>query len=88
MLTILVLMVTAVMALVLVLLAVVVVGIRQEPSEEELTGQPPNAVTAWVRHLLGVYVRKPDQPPTHHEDSGEACLTARNPARCPKVPSE
>ena len=63
MLTILVLMVGAVMVLVLVLLAVVVVGIKQEPPAEELTSQPPNVVTAWVRRLLGVYVRKPDQPP-------------------------
>lgn len=88
MLTILVLMVGAVMVLVLVLLAVVVVGIKQEPPAEELTRQPPNVVTAWVRRLLGVYVRKPDQPPPPSEDGGELCLTARDPARWPKGPAE
>ena len=62
MLTILVLVVGVVMVLVLVLLAVVVAGIKQEPPAEELTSQPPNAITAWVRRVLGVYVRKPDQP--------------------------
>jgi hypothetical protein len=79
MLTILVLVVSAVMVLVLVLLAVVVVGIKQEPPAEELKRQPPNVLTAWVRRMLGVYVRKPDQPPTHGEDCGEPCLSVRNP---------
>jgi hypothetical protein len=88
MLTILVLIVAAVMVLVLVLLAVVVAGIKQEPPAEELTSQPPNAVTAWVRHLLGVHVRKPEKPPTRDEDCGEPCLTARNPARWPKGSAE
>ena len=45
MLTILVLMVGAVMVLVLVLFAVVVVGIKQEPPAEELRRHPPNVVT-------------------------------------------
>ena len=86
MLAILVLMVGAVMVLVLVVLAVVVVGIKQEAPAEELKRQPPNFVTAWVRRLLGVYVRKPDQPP--YEDRGEPCLTGRDPARWPKGPAE
>lgn len=88
MLTILVLVVGVVMVLVLVLLAVVVAGIKQEPPTEELTSQPPNAVTAWVRRVLGVYVRKPEQRPTRDEDCGEPCLTARNPVRWPKGPAE
>ncbi len=88
MLTILVLVVGAVMVLVLVLLAVVVVGIKQEPPAEELTSQPANAITAWVRRLLGVYVRKPDRTSAFDEDRGEPCLTARNPARWPKGPAE
>jgi hypothetical protein len=62
MLTILLLMIGVVMVLVLVLLAVVVVGIKQEPAAEQMTSQPPSAITAWVRHLLGVCVRKPDLP--------------------------
>ncbi len=87
MLTILILTVGVVMALVLVMLAVVVVGIKQEPSAAELTNQPPNMVTAWVRHLLGVYVRRPDQPSTVNEDRGEPCLTSQDPARWPKGPA-
>ena len=50
----------AVMVLVLVLLGVVVVGIRQEPSTNELSSQAPSHIAALVRRLLGVYVRKPD----------------------------
>ena len=88
MLTILVLIVGVVMVLVLALLAVVVAGIRQEPPAEELTSQPPNVVTAWVRRVLGVYVRKPDQPPTHDENRGEPCLTALDPDRWPKGSAE
>jgi hypothetical protein len=61
MLTILMLTVGAVMVLVLILLAVVVVGIRQEPPTDELTRQAPSLIAALVRRLLGVYVRKPDQ---------------------------
>jgi hypothetical protein len=88
MLTILVLVVSAVMVLVLVLLAVVVVGIKQEPPAEELKRQPPNVLTAWVRRMLGVYVRKPDQPRACDEGRGEPCLTAWDPARWPKGPAE
>ena len=44
MLTILFLAVGGVMVFVLVLLAVVVVAIKQEPQTEELTTQPPNAI--------------------------------------------
>ena len=71
---------------VFVLLVVVVIGIKQEPSAEELTSQPPNAITAWVRHLLGVYVRKPDQPPVHYDDDREPCLTAWEPPAGQKDP--
>jgi hypothetical protein len=88
MLAILVLIVAVVMALVLALLAVVVAGIKQESPTEELTRQPPSVVTAWVRRLLGVYVRKPDQPPTLEEDRGEACLAAWDPTRWPDGPAE
>jgi len=88
MLTILVLMVGIVMVLVLSLLAVVVAGIRQEPPAEELRSQPSNFVTAWVRYLLGVYVRRPEQPSTLNADREEPCLAARDPARWPKGPTE
>jgi hypothetical protein len=48
------------MGLVLVVLAVVVVGIRQEPSAQELTRQAPGLMAGLTRRLLGVYVRRPD----------------------------
>jgi hypothetical protein len=57
MLTTIFLAVGGVMVLVLVLLAVVVAAIKQESEAEELTSQPPNAVTAWVRRLLGVNIQ-------------------------------
>jgi hypothetical protein len=88
MLTILVLTVGAVMVLVLVLLTVVVAGIKQELPAQELKMQPPNVVAAWVRRLLGVYVRKPDQTRACDEDRGEPRLTAWDPARWPKGPAE
>ena len=69
MLTILFLAVGGVMVLVLVLLAIVVVGIRQEPSADELHMQAPSLTAALVRRLLGVYVRKPD--PISDERDGE-----------------
>jgi hypothetical protein len=88
MLTILVLMVGAVMVFVLILLAVVAAGIKKEPPADELTSQPANFVTAWVRRLLGVYVRKPERPPTFDTDREEPCLAARDPAQWPKGPIE
>jgi len=88
MLTILGLVVGVVMILVLVLLAVVVVGIKQEPPADELMTHPPNAITAWVRRLLGVYVRKPDQPSAFDEDREEPCLAARDPSPWPEGPAE
>ena len=48
------------MGLVLAVLAVVVVGIRQEPSSQELTGQAPRLMAKITRRLVGVYVRRPD----------------------------
>jgi hypothetical protein len=87
MLAILFLLVGGMMVLVLLLLAVVVVGIRLEPSAEELKSQAPSAITAGVRRLLGVYVRKPDQPPLPNEDRGESCPMPRPSARWPKGPA-
>lgn len=84
MLAILYLMVGGTMMLVLAVLAVVVMGIRQEPSAKELSSRAPGVLTAWVRCLLGVYVRKPDQPPAFHEDRGEPPITAWAPPRWPR----
>jgi hypothetical protein len=48
------------MGLVLAVLGVVVVGIRQEPSSQELPGQAPRLMAKITRRLVGVYVRRPD----------------------------
>jgi hypothetical protein len=88
MLTILVLAVGVVMVFVLILLAVVVVGIKQEPPAEGMTSQPPNAITAWVRRLLGVYVGMPGLPSRPDEDRGEPYLTVWDPPGWPKGPAE
>ena len=53
--------------LVVLLLVIVVIGIHQEPSMEELREQAPSRTTVFVRHLLGVYVRKP--PPKPDEET-------------------
>jgi hypothetical protein len=63
MLTIFILAVGSAAVLVVLLLIIVIIGIRQEPSLEELGEQAPSLVAAFVRRLLGVYVRKPDSPP-------------------------
>ena len=56
-----VLFVAAAMALVAVLLfAVVVAGIRQEPANAEMTSRAQRPTAALARLLLGVYVRRPN----------------------------
>jgi hypothetical protein len=60
MLTALLLLVLALGALVLILLAIVVAGIRREPPAAELSSWPPSPISAMTRRLIGVYVRKPD----------------------------
>lgn len=62
MLTALVLIVLAAGALTLVLLAVVVVAIRQEPRDMEMNNVAPSLVAVMVRRLLGVYLRRPSPP--------------------------
>jgi hypothetical protein len=46
--------------LVLVVLAVVVFGVRQEPSAQRLTRQAPSLMAKFARRSLGVYVSRPD----------------------------
>ena len=67
--------------LVLVVLAVVVVGIRQEPAQE-LTGQAPRLMARLTRRLLGVSVRTPDPPVITGQQRGEPGH-ASGPARPP-----
>jgi len=62
MLTVLILVVLAAGALTLILLAVVVVAIRQEPRDTEMSKVAPSVIAVVVRRLLGVYVRRPTPP--------------------------
>jgi hypothetical protein len=56
-------------------LVVVVIGIRQEPSTNELRRQPPTHLAALVRQLLGVSVRKPDPQVADDGPTAESCST-------------
>lgn len=80
MLPILMLTVGAVMTLVMVLLLVVVIGIRQEPPEDELARQAPSLIASLVRRLLRVSVRKPDSFLIPEEQRGESHLSASGPS--------
>jgi hypothetical protein len=68
------------MGLVLVVLAIVVVGIRQEPSQE-LTRQAPRLIARFARRLLRLYVRRPDPSVVPDKRRGEPSHTAHGPAR-------
>jgi hypothetical protein len=67
------------MGLVMAVLAVVVIGIRQEPSAQELTRHPPRRSAKLARRLLGVYVRRPDPPAIPGKQRGEPSHPARRP---------
>jgi hypothetical protein len=69
------LIVGAITVLVLLLLAIVVVGIRQEPPEGELACQAPNFTAALVRRLLGVSVLRRDFMSVPDERRGDARIT-------------
>jgi len=73
--------VAAAMGLVLVVLAVVVIGIRQEPSSHELTGQAPRLMARMTRRLVGVHVRRPDLSAIPPGSAGEPSHTTHGPAR-------
>ena len=62
MLTALILVVFAAIALVLILLFVVVIAIRQEPRDAEMSNIAPTPIAVMVRRLLGVYLRRPTSP--------------------------
>jgi hypothetical protein len=72
----------AAMGLVLVVLALVV-GIRQEPPAQELTGQVPRLIARLARRLLGVYARRPDPSAIPGQQRAEPSRTAHGPARPP-----
>jgi hypothetical protein len=73
----------AAMGLVLVVLALIVVGIRQEPPAHELTGHVPRRTARLARRLLGVYVRRPDPSGIPGQQRAEPSRTAHGPARPP-----
>ena len=60
--TALILVVFAVGVAVLIMLAVVVVAIRQEPHDAEMSNMAPSLLAVMVRRLLGVYMRRPTPP--------------------------
>ena len=62
MLTALILVVSAVIALILIMLAVVVFAIRQESRDTEMSNVAPSLIAVMVRRLLGVYLRRPSPP--------------------------
>ena len=62
MLTALILVVFAAIALILIMLAVVVVAIRQEARDTEMSNVAPSLTAVMVRRLLGVTVRRPTRP--------------------------
>ena len=72
----------AAMGFVLVVLALVVVGIRQEPPAQELTGHVPRLTARLARRLLGVHVRRPD-PSVIPGQRAEPSRTAHGPAGPP-----
>jgi hypothetical protein len=71
MLTALIMIVLAAIAAVLILLAVVVVGIRQEPRGAELSNVAPSPVTALVRRVTGLSVRRPTPTTVRAPEQGE-----------------
>ena len=73
----------AAMGLVVAVLAVVVIGIRQEPSAQELTRHPPRRIARLARRLLGVYVLRPDPSVIPGKQRGEGSHTAHRPAPRP-----
>ena len=60
MLTIVILALGSVTCLVVFLLAIVVIGIRQEPPTERLSELAPTPTAVFVRRMLGVTIRRPD----------------------------
>jgi hypothetical protein len=83
MLTALTLIVFAAIVLTLILLAVVVVGIRQETHSAELSDVAPSPVTGLVRRLTGLSVRRPT--PTAVRDRGQGEGNPPGPAPRPRA---
>jgi hypothetical protein len=76
MLTVLILVATATGGIILTLLVVVVVAIRQEPRDIEMSNVAPSRIAAWVRRLLGVSLRRPAPATDYIDDQEEYPLDA------------
>jgi hypothetical protein len=74
MLTALISLVLTISGLVLIVFAVVVAGIRREPSAAELSSRAPSLISAITRRLIDVYVRKPDTTTNDADSQRDACL--------------
>jgi hypothetical protein len=83
MLTALIVIVLAAITLVLILLAFVVAGIRQEPRSAELSDVAPSPTTGLVRRLTGLSVRRPTEIAGRTPQQGEG--NPAGPAPRPKA---
>jgi hypothetical protein len=67
----LIVIVLAVITIVMILLAVVVIGIREEPGSAELSDVAPSPITGLVRRLTGLSVRRPTPTAVRAPEQGE-----------------
>ena len=83
--TALILVVFATIALILIMLAVVVVAIRQESRDTEMSNVAPSLIAVMVRRLLGVYVRRPTLPAdsTDREEEWSPDMPTATARSCP-----
>jgi hypothetical protein len=68
-------------ALVLIVLAVIVVGIRREPRRTELSDVAPSPFTVVVRRMVGLHVRRPisGAANAHRQEHGSPGTPAKQP---------
>jgi hypothetical protein len=77
MLTALIALTLAVLALALLLLSVVAAGIRHEPPAAELSTRAPSPVAAVARRVLGLYVYRPRPIVPGDDRRPDGCLSGR-----------
>jgi hypothetical protein len=88
MLTILVFLIGTATILVLILLAIVVVGIRREPPNEQLSEQASSLIALFVRGILGLHVRKPGLPSNVNQGNERSCPGHMAPLEDPDARAE
>lgn len=79
MVTALIVIVLGAITIVLILLAVVVAGIRQEPRSAELSDVAPSPITGLVRRLTGLSVRRSIPTAIRASEQGEGNPAGRAP---------